>query len=129
MPKWTYIIPVVFFLADINSVIAKEETSPVSAIKTSSHKTVISMTHKQVLSFAKDLIAQGKLDDARKALLVKPYNIRELEIERLYLLAQIATHERKYDEAIEIYRFILDYEPNVANIRFRLAELYLLQEE
>ena len=129
MPKWTYIIPVVFFLADINSVIAKEETSPVSAIKTSSHKTVISMTHKQVLSFAKDLIAQGKLDDARKALLVKPYNIRELEIERLYLLAQIATHERKYDEAIEIYRFILDYEPNVANIRFRLAELYLLQED
>ena len=84
MPRWTYIIPAVFFLTGINSVMAKEETSPVSAIKTSNHKTVISMTHEQVLNFAKDLIAQGKFEDARKALLVKPYNIRELEIERIF---------------------------------------------
>ena len=87
------------------------------------------MSHEQVLNFAKDLIAQGKFEDARKALLVKPYNIRELEIERLYLLGLIATKEQKYDEAIEIYRFILDYEPNIANIRFRLAELYLIKED
>ena len=77
------------------------------------------------LNFAKDLIVQGKLDDARKALLAKPYNVRELEIERLYLLAQIATKQHKYDEAIDIYYFILDHEPNIPNIRFRLAELYL----
>ena len=123
MPRWTYIIPAVFFLTGINPVLAKEETSPVSVSRENNHKTIISMSHEQVLNFAKDLIAQGKFEDARKALLVKPYNIRELEIERLYLLALVATKEQKYDEAIEIYRFILDYEPNVANIRFRLAEL------
>ena len=129
MPKRILIILAVFFLAGISSVFAKEETSPVSVSRESGHKTVISMTHEQVLSFAKDLIAQGKLDDARKALLVKPYNVRELEIERLYLLAQIATKEHKYDEAIDIYYFILDHEPNIPNIRFRLAELYLIKED
>ena len=129
MLRWTYIIPAVFFLAGINSVLAKKEISPVLVSRENNHKTVISMTHEQVLNFAKDLIAQGKFEDARKALLVKPYNIRELEIERLYLLALIATKEQKYDEAIEIYRFILDYEPNIANIRFRLAELYLIKED
>ena len=64
--------------------------------------TAITLTHEQILSFATDLIAQGKLDDARKVLLLKPYNDKELEIERLYLLAQIATLEHKYNEAIDI---------------------------
>lgn len=104
MPNWTYIILAVFFLTGVNPVLAKEETSPVSVSRESNHKTVISMKHEDVLNFAKDLIGQGKLDDARNALLVKPYNVRELEIERLYLLAQIATKEHKYDEAIEIFR-------------------------
>ncbi|MFR8206674.1 MAG: hypothetical protein ACLU99_10410 [Alphaproteobacteria bacterium] len=113
-----------FLLLGINSALAKE-TSPVVSSQGNNHKTVISMTHEQVLDFAKDLIVQGKLDDARKALLAKPYNVRELEIERLYLLAQIATKQHKYDEAIDIYYFILDHEPNIPNIRFRLAELYL----
>lgn len=124
-----FIILAVFFLAGISSAFAQEETSPVSVSRESGHKTVISMTHEQVLNFAKDLIAQGQLDNARKALLAKPYNVRELEIERLYLLAQIATKEHKYDEAIDIYYFILDHEPNIPNIRFRLAELYLLKED
>ena len=96
---------------------------------TSNSTTVISMTHEDVLSFAKDLIAQGKLDDARKVLLAKPYDTKELEIERLYLLAQIATLEHKYEEAIDIYYFILDHQPDIANIRFRLAELYLKKED
>ena len=128
MPNRTSIILAVFLLLGINSAFAKE-TSPVSVSQGNSHKTVISMTHEQVLNFAKDLIVQGKLDDARKALLAKPYNVRELEIERLYLLAQIATKQHKYDEAIDIYYFILDHEPNIPNIRFRLAELYLKKED
>lgn len=87
------------------------------------------MPHKDVLSFATILIEKGKFDDARKLLLLKPYNDKELEIERLYLLAQIATKEHKYDEAIDIYYFILDHQPDIANIRFRLAELYLKKED
>lgn len=90
--------------------------------------SVIAVSHREVLDFANALIAQGRYEDARTVLLAKPYDVKELEIERLYLLAQIETLEADYDAAIEIYRFILDYDPNIANIRFRLAELYLGQK-
>lgn len=119
----------VFLLINANSAIAKEGILPATETHKSEHKTIISMPHENVLSFAKDLIAQGKLDDARKVLLAKPYDVKELEIERLYLLAQVATMEHKYQEAIDIYYFILDHQPDIPNIRFRLAELYLKQED
>ena len=109
--------------------VRSKEALPVLVSEEKAHKTIISMTHEQVLQFATDLIVQGKFDDAKKALLAKPYDNKELEIERLYLLAQIATKEHKYDEAIDIYLFILNYQPDVANIRFRLAELYLIKED
>jgi hypothetical protein len=89
---------------------------------------VLSLRHSEALALAADLIKQGKYEDARTVLLAKPYNVKELEIERLYLLAQIDTLEEKYDDAIAIYRLILDHNPNIANIRFRLAELYLRQK-
>ena len=105
-------------------------TAQASTLKiTDKVQNFITMPHKDVLSFATDLIAQGKLDDARKVLLLKPYNDKELEIERLYLLAQIATLEHKYNEAIDIYYFILDHQPDIPNIRYRLAELYLKKED
>ncbi len=92
-------------------------------------QTILTMKHEDALTFAKELISKGQLDDARKVLLAKPYDNKELEIERLYLLAQIATLEHKYDEAIDIYYFILNYQPDISNIRFRLAELYLKKED
>lgn len=92
-------------------------------------QTILTMPHEQVLTFAKELISKGQLENARKALLAKPYDAKELEIERLYLLAQIAELEHKYNEAIDIYYFILNYQPDIPNIRFRLAELYLKQED
>ena len=103
------------------------QAMPLNAVK--EQPTAIALTHKQLLSFATDLINQGKFEDARKALLAKPYNDKKLEIERLYLLAQIATLENKPQEAIDIYHFILDYQPDIANIRYRLAELYLKQKD
>ncbi|MBR6231834.1 MAG: DUF560 domain-containing protein [Alphaproteobacteria bacterium] len=102
-------------------------TSVVCA-KTTTENSDVVMPHTEVLAYAKDLIKQGHLDDAKKALLLKPYNKKELEIERLYLLAQIATMEKRYDDAIDIYYYILNYEPNIPKIRFLLAELYLNQE-
>lgn len=91
--------------------------------------TVVLMKHTDVLSFAKEEIKQGQLENARKILLAKPFDNKELEIERLYLLAQIATLEGKTDEAIDIYYFILNYEPNIANIRFRLSNLLLKRQD
>ncbi len=105
-------------------------TAQASTLKMADDKsTVITMTHTQILSFAQQLIDKGKLNDAKQALLVKPYDDRNLEIERLYLLAQIATKEGKIDEAIDIYYFILDHQPDISNIRFRLAELYLIRKD
>ena len=96
--------------------------------KTTTEGSDIVMPHTEVLTYAKDLIKLGNLEDAKKALLLKPYTKKELEIERLYLLAQIATMEHRYDDAIDIYYYILNYEPNIPKIRYLLAELYLDQE-
>ena len=105
-------------------------TAQASTLKSNDNETtVVTMTHEQTLTFAQELIEKNKLEDAKKVLLLKPFQQKELEIERLYLLAQIATKENKIDEAIDIYYFILEHQPNISNIRFRLAELYLIRKD
>ena len=105
-------------------------TAQASTLNLNNNKTtVVTMTHEQTLTFAQELIEKNKLEDAKKVLLLKPFQQKELEIERLYLLAQIATKENKIDEAIDIYYFILEHQPNISNIRFRLAELYLIRKD
>ena len=105
-------------------------TAQASTLNLNNNKTtVVTMTHEQTLIFAQELIDKNKLEDAKKVLLLKPFQQKELEIERLYLLAQIATKENKIDEAIDIYYFILEHQPNISNIRFRLAELYLIRKD
>lgn len=90
--------------------------------------TIITMKHSDVLSFAKEQIIQGQLENAQKVLEAKPYDDKKLEIERLYLLAQIASLQGNTEKAIDIYYFILNYEPDIANIRFRLANELLKQK-
>ena len=105
-------------------------TAQASTLNSNDNKaTVVTMTHEQTLTFAQELIEKNKLEDAKKVLLLKPFQQKELEIERLYLLAQIATKENKIDKAIDIYYFILEHQPNISNIRFRLAELYLIRKD
>ncbi len=123
MRVWIYFISIV--LIGLGGLTAQASTLNTS----DNNSTVVTMTHEQVLTFAQELIDKGQLEAAEKALLVKPYDTKELEIERLYLLAQIAVKEGNIDKAIDIYYFILDHEPNIANIRFRLAELYLIRKD
>ena len=105
-------------------------TAQASTLNSDDNKTtVVTMTHEQTLTFAQELIEKNKLEDAKKVLLLKPFQQKELEIERLYLLAQIATKENKIDKAIDIYYFILEHQPNISNIRCRLAELYLIRKD
>ncbi|MBQ9090318.1 MAG: DUF560 domain-containing protein [Alphaproteobacteria bacterium] len=105
-------------------------TAQASTLNSDDNKiTVVTMTHEQTLTFAQELVEKNKLEDAKKVLLLKPFQQKELEIERLYLLAQIATKENKIDKAIDIYYFILEHQPNISNIRFRLAELYLIRKD
>ena len=89
---------------------------------------VISLTQGQIINLSKKFIADKKFDDARVLLSKSPFNVLELEIERLFLLADINMREGNIDEAIEIYRFILDYQPNLSSVRLRLAEAYFLQK-
>ncbi len=123
MFKWILIILAV--LIGLGGVTAQASTLQSSE----KESQLITMTHEQVLLFAQQLIDENKLEDAQKVLLIKPYDNRKLEIERLYLLAQIAVKQKNYDKAIDIYYFILDNEPNISNIRFRLAEIYLLRKD
>ncbi len=89
---------------------------------------VISLTPVQIINLSKKFIEDRNFHDAKMLLLKTSFNVLELEIERLHLLAQIAILEDNIDTAIDIYRFILDYQPNISSIRFKLAQLYMLKK-
>lgn len=131
-------------LADTENVVIKSDTSKVESNDVSKENTipeekeesqkndksdekVLKLNPVQIINLAKKLIEEKKYDAAMVFLTKSPFNVRELEIERLHLIASIYIAEGKLDDAIEIYRFILDYQPNIPSIRLKLAELYLMQ--
>jgi len=92
--------------------------------------TEISMTATQIMQLAGDLIDRGDYEHARQLLTKTPQtSVLPLEIERWFLLGQIAQRQGNYDNAIEIYREILDVFPNLARIRFELAVCYMHTEK
>ena len=125
----------IIFLFSSSVVLASDvdekEDTPVVMEKVSEGKDtsdeIISLTPIQILNLAKEAIKNRQLDTAKVLLLKSPFSVIELEIERLYLIAQVYIIEGKIDDAIEIYRFILGYQPNIASIRLKLAELYMLK--
>lgn len=88
----------------------------------------IKLKDADLLTISKDLISKNNIDDAEKILNAKPYNQLELEIERLYILAEIYNRKGNLKKSEEIYRYILNYQPNLTNIRLSLAKLYYKQE-
>lgn len=92
--------------------------------------TEISMTATQIMQLAGDLIDRGDYEHAGQLLTKTPQtSVLPLEIERWFLLGQIAQRQGNYDNAIEIYREILDVFPNLARIRFELAVCYMHTEK
>ncbi len=87
----------------------------------------ISLNYSQIINLAKKFMIEKNYDAARTLLTKSSFNIKELEIERLHLIASIDIAEGNIDDAIQIYRFILDYQPKISSIRLKLAELYLKQ--
>ena len=124
MKSFIIVIGVIFTLISFD--VKAEEITPISD-KENSEKT-IKLTPIQIINLAKEFIKEKKYDNAKTLLLKSTFNVKELEIERLYLLSEIATSENHIDDAIEILRFILDYQPNISSIRFKLAQLYMLQK-
>lgn len=93
--------------------------------KESKNKT-ITMSALDAVKVAGKMVESGDYDQATKILTQMPRtNSLPVEIERWYLLAQIAQRQGDYDTAIKIYRKILDDQPDLVKIRYELALCYM----
>lgn len=117
---------ILFLLLLTNVVYAENDIKNLALEQINNLKSLNSI---ELLSKAKDLLSTGQYNEAETILSLKPYEILELEIERLNLLAKIALLKKDEETAIEIYRFILARKPNITSIRLKLAELYFVREE
>lgn len=78
------------------------------------------------VKLAGTMVENGDFSNAEAILTKLPKMPRvELEIERWFLLGQIAARRGDYDTAIKIFRKILDDQPDLARIRFELAICYM----
>lgn len=101
-----------------------------SDTKTKNTPKEITMTTTQAMQLAGTMVDNGDYDHALQILTQTPkMNNVALEIERWFLLAQIAQKRGDYESAIKIYRKILDDQPNLARIRFELATCYMHTEQ
>ncbi|MBR5904820.1 MAG: DUF560 domain-containing protein [Alphaproteobacteria bacterium] len=90
----------------------------------------IIMSPIDVVKLAGDLVYAGKYDSAQDILVKMPQtNNGPVEIERWYLLAQIEQRKGNIDEAIKIYRKILDDQPDLTKIRYELALCYMEKKQ
>ncbi len=96
-----------------------------SVLETKS-ETEITMTTTQAMQLAGALVDRGDFEHATQILTMTPKmgNVA-LEIERWFLLAQIAQKQGDFETAIKIYQKILDDQPDLARIRFELATCYM----
>ena len=90
----------------------------------------ITMTTTQAMQLAGTLVDKGDFEHAQQILTKTPRMANlALEIERWFLLAQIAQKQGDFETAIKIYRKILDDQPDLARIRFELATCYMHQKQ
>ena len=89
----------------------------------------ITMTALDAVKLAGNLIERGDIEHAKQILTKMPQTKSlPVEIERWYLLGQIAQKNGDYETAIKIYKKILDDQPDLAKIRFELALCYMKME-
>ena len=98
--------------------------------KKSGDTKTITMTALDAVKLAGNLIDRGDIEHAQQILTKMPQtNSLPVEIERWYLLAQIEQKSGNYDEAIKIYRKILDDQPDLVKIRYELALCYMAKKQ
>ena len=126
--KWygCLLIVVLMVLGVPCSVLAENE----SGARKTDDTHEFTMTAVQAMQLAGAMVERGDIENAEQILTkTPPMNNAALEIERWFLLAQIATRRGDIDSAIEIYRTILDAQPDLARIRFELAVCYMHQKK
>lgn len=90
----------------------------------------ITMSPVDAVKIAGNLVYEGKYNSALQILTKMPQTGQNaVEIERWYLIAQIEQRRGNIDEAIKIYRKLLDEQPDLVKIRYELAQCYMLQEK
>ena len=90
----------------------------------------IKMSPIDAVKIAGNLVYEGKYESALQILTKMPQTgQKSVEIERWYLIAQIEQRQGNIDEAIRIYRKLLDEVPDLVKIRYELAQCYMLQEK
>ena len=97
-----------------------------SAVAQSESGQEITMSLLDAVKLAGDMVERNDYDNAETILTMLPQmgNVA-LEIERWFLLAQIAQKRGDFETAIKIYQKILDDQPDLARIRFELATCYM----
>ena len=108
---------------------SKTETKITNPNKISKAKTV-TISALDAVKMAGKLIDKGDEEHAIQILTMMPQtNNLSVEIERWYLLAQIEQKKGNVDEAIKIYRKILDDQPDLAKVRYELALCYMMKHQ
>ena len=88
------------------------------------------MTALDAVKLAGNLVDRGDFDHATQILTLLPETDNlPVEIERWYLLAQISQRQGDLDTAIQIYRKLLDEQPDLVKIRYELALCYMNKQQ
>ncbi len=78
------------------------------------------------IAAAQLLVVNNRLDDARK-LLEYILSSRPDDRDALFLLGNVAIGQKKYDEAISLFRRLLVLEPDAERVRLELARAFFLK--
>lgn len=98
--------------------------------KKSPENKTVTMSALDAVRLAGNYVYSGDYERAADILTLMPQtNNLPIEIERWYLLAQIEQKKGNIDEAIRIYRKILDDQPDLAKIRYELAICYMMKHQ
>ena len=93
-------------------------------------RTEITMTALDAVKLAGKLVDAGDYEHATQILTKMPQTTSlPVEIERWYLIAQIAQRQGDIDTAIKIYKKILDDQPDLAKVRYELALCYMAKHQ
>ena len=113
--------------------VKSEEQSEQNSTEKSDEKKdgrTITMSALDAVKLAGALVDRGDYDNATQILTMMPQtNSLPIEIERWYLLAQMEQRKGNIDEAIKIYRKILDDQPDLVKVRYELALCYMAKKQ
>ena len=116
-----------FFIILFITLLPNLSWADLSSSKTNADGTTeITMTAVDALKIVAAMIDNGELTGAEQILTKMPsFGGGPLELERWFLLGRLSAARADYKTAIDIFRTILDAQPDLARVRFELAVCYM----